>query len=175
MKKLIISLITFIIIFNCIDIIRAENYAKFEDAINKYILEYPSSWELIKTPNSKNLIKAQINQTKQSGVQVRIYNNNKPFNEFLDWYIKDYKNQMLGHHSGTMVVLSEKATQPNELKSYNYTVNFTNNKNQQWFIKQYLWPRGNKVYLMQCGTEYAKKDAFEKTIDNIAGSFRFTK
>lgn len=176
MKKLIISLTAFLIVLCSINITQAEDYAILEDTINKYSLEYPSNWGVNKTPNSKDLIKAHINKNNDSGVQIRLYNsNNKNFNDFIKWYKNDYKKQMLNHHGGTIILLSEKISQPNQPKSFSYTIQFTNKKNEQWFIKQYLWPRGNKVYLMQGGTQYSDKDSFEYAIDNIARSFRFTK
>lgn len=176
MKKPIISLITLVIILLSTSITSAENYAVLEDNINSYSLKFPSSWGIKKTPNSKDLIKAHINKDNDSGVQIRIYNSiNSSFNEFIKWYKNDYKKQMLGHHGGSIILLSEKTSSPNEPKSFRYTIQFTNNKNEQWFIKQYLWPRGNKVYLMQGGTQYSNKDRFENAIDNIANSFKFTR
>lgn len=175
MKKIFISCITLLFVLCYPGITKAKTYTTLLDTVNKYSLQYPYNWSVIKTPLSKNLIKAHINKDNNSGIQIRIYKNNKSFNDFLKWYKKDYQTQMLGHHGGSIVLLSEKHSKPNEPKSYNYAINFSNKQNQQWYIKQYLWPRGNQVYLMQCGTEYINKDSFEKSIDAIANSFRFTR
>lgn len=153
--------------------VNAEQYAKLEDSFNKYSLEYPSSWKLKKTPKSNDLIKAHLDKGNDSGLQVRIYNNNKKFEDFVNWYIQDYKKQMETHHKGKMKVVKARFTIPGGPKAYYISIDFVSGKNERWFVKQYLWPRRDKVYLIQSGCLYKDRKEFEPVIDKIAYSFRF--
>ncbi|MEW5820528.1 MAG: hypothetical protein AB1782_10090 [Cyanobacteriota bacterium] len=154
----------------------ASQIATLEDSVNKYSLEFPSNWKLSKTPNAKDLIKATIEKDTNTGLQIRVYKNNKlEFKKFVDWYTNNYIKEMTTYHAGNINVLSKNFNKPGQqLKSVS-SMDFTNGKKQRWFIKHYIWPREDIVYVIQSGCPYDKRNLIEPIINKIANSFKFLK
>ncbi|MBI4707475.1 MAG: hypothetical protein HY761_06075 [Candidatus Omnitrophica bacterium] len=145
-----------------------------EDKVNNYRVDYPSDWSAQSTPNSTDVIKAQIIKDNQTGLQVRIdYNRYGDWSQFVDNYIKRFIGDMQGHWQGKAAILEKRYDTINGHEVAIVSIDFLRGDSQRFFFKHYLWPHGNKVYLIQSGTPFENRFRYEPVIDSIARSFNF--
>lgn len=143
------------------------------DNINGYSFEYPDQWKAKKFPNSKNLIKGEINKNNNTGMQIRVYPSKEDFREFVQDYVNDFMQQMQKHWSGQMVIISKEYTIVSGYDCFVVSFDFTRKDKKRWFFKQYLWPRDNDVLIIQSGTTYQLRSLNEPLIDEVAKSLKF--
>jgi len=173
----IFALIIILLSLSCIILVSGSSYAgEIRDKKNGYILKYPARWKARENPNSTNLIKASIDKDGETGLQVRIYRNKSGnFKKFAEWYVKDTIRQMEGHWGGKMRIIQKGYRRIGKNKGFAVSFDLKRKDGRRYFLKQYMWPRGKKVYLIQSGTPYNKKTTIEPTLDSIANSFDFLK
>ena len=155
-----------------------QNYVQagiFEDPVNGYSFEYPFGWKAQGFPNSKNLIKGEINKGKDIGVQIRIYPTKGDLRNFTEWYVEDFMQQMQKHWGGNMVVFDQQFTIVARHECFVVSFDFTRRDNKRWFFKQYLWPIDKGILILQSGTLFKLRLLNEPEIDSIARSLRFIK
>ncbi len=152
---------------------QAGQYAILDDLVNNYSLELPASWKITKKSLSKDLIKASAEKDRNTGIQVRLYETNKPFDEFIKWYIEDYIDQMKNHHQARLDIIKEGYLSKKGMRYYYVCIDFTNSRNERYYVKQYLFSGSGNVCILQFGTPYAEKDENEKYIDHAAKTFQF--
>ncbi len=149
--------------------------AVLEDTVNGYSFEYPFDWKARAMPASKNLIKGEVNKDNNTGVQIRIYQNTGNFRKFVDWYVDDFMQQMHKHWGGKMRIINEEFTSVAGYECFVISFDFTRRDNKRWFLKQYLWPDGSEVLILQSGTLFELRTLNEPAIDWIAKSLKFIK
>ncbi len=146
-----------------------------EDKVFGHSFEYPFDWKARAFPDSKNLIKGEINKDNDTGAQIRIYQNAGNFRKFVDWYVDDFVQQMQKHWGGKMVISDKKFTSVAGYECFVISFDFTRRDNKRWFFKQYLWPNGSEVLILQSGTLFELRTLNEPSIDWIAKSLKFIK
>lgn len=145
-----------------------------EDRVNNYRVDYPSDWSAQSTPNSTDVIKAQIVKDGQTGLQIRIdYNGYGSLKQFVDNYVKRFVLDMQGHWQGKATILENRYTTINGHEAAVISIDFLRGDSQRFFFKHYLWPHGNKVYFIQSGTPFENRSRYEPVIDSIARTFNF--
>lgn len=154
----------------------SQEYGVLEDAVNKYKMEFPLDWKLLKKPHSKDLIKAEINKNNETGLQVRIYNNKNSFEKFVDWYVDDYIKQMTTHYKGSSMNIKKKGYSKHPLpKWYAVSMEFSQKPGKNYYVIQYLMPRKDQVFLFQAGCPSEEKESFEKVVTRMVKSVSFLK
>lgn len=144
-----------------------------EDRACGYSFAYPFGWKAQVFPNSKNLIRGEINKNNNAGVQIRIYQNTGNFRGFVDKYVDDFMQQMQKHWGGQMTVSEEEFTRVAGYECFVISFDFTRRDNERWLFKQYLWPKGPDMLILQAGTLFELRALNEPAIDEIAGSLKF--
>lgn len=133
---------------------------------------YPSTWKGKTIPSSTDLVKGSINKDNKTGMQIRLYANRKGnFKSFVNWYVKDFIKQMEGHWGGKIKIVGKSYKKIGKHDGCTISLDFKRADNKRYFFKQYLWPKGNKVYVIQSGTPYSLRYANEPAMDSIAESF----
>ena len=146
-----------------------------EDSVNGYSFEYPFGWKAQVFPDSKDLVKAEINKEANTGVQIRIYKTKRDLRNFLEWYVEDFMRQMQKHWGGDMVVYDQKFANVAGQECFVVMFDFIRRDNKRWFLKQYLWPVDNGVLVLQSGTLFELRLLNEPEIDSIARSLKFVR
>ena len=142
-----------------------------------YRVEYPSDWTVKTFPDSKDLVKADINKKdNSSGIQVRIYpNSSGDFKKFAQWKTKEFTDGMKGHWGGTMKVVSKGFKKLGKHNGFSATYELTRGDGKKLLLKEYMWPSGKQVYVMQGGMPYKDRAGVEPILEGIARSFDFLK
>ncbi len=142
-----------------------------------YRVEYPNDWTVKTFPNSKDLVKADINKSDNSaGIQVRIYpNDSGDFKKFAQWKTKEFTDGMKGHWGGNMKVVSKGFKKIGKHDGFSATYELTRGDGQKLLLKEYMWPSGKQVYVMQGGMPYKDRTGVEPILEGIARSFDLLK
>ncbi len=168
----------FIVVFVAVILLFNQSYVRaelLEDTLNGYSFEYPFGWQSRAFPDSENLIKGEINKDNNTGIQIRIYQNAGNFRKFVDWYVDDFMQQMQKHWGGKMAISEEEFTSVAGYECFVVSFDFIRRDNKRWFFKQYLWPNGSEVLILQSGTLFKLRALNEPSIDAIAESLKFLK
>lgn len=155
----------------------AQGEKTLEDRQSGYRLKYPADWKGRVFTNSTNLIKAEVTKgSGDTGLQVRVYEKvNKSLASFGSWFVTDMTGQMENHWGGKMNLLDKKALPMGKQNALVITFRFDRKDGKKYFFKEYLWKKGNRIYLIQSGTPYQDRSRAEPILDGIAGSFEITK
>lgn len=154
----------------------AQQYGQMKDTFNKYKIEFPLAWKAVKSPHSKDLIKAEFEKNKETGLQVRIYKTKSNFKNFVDWYVGNYTKQMTQHyHQSTLTVLKKQFSKPPSPRWFYVSFDFTQKPGYRYYVIQYVFPRQNEMFVLQAGCPYAERHSFESTVLRMAKSLTFLK
>ncbi len=139
---------------------------EFIDKKNGYKIKYPSSWNFKNHPHSRNLVKADINNKNNSaGLQIRIYKAGQiTFDRFVDNYVSNFIKEM----QRTEVIVQKPATIGG---ISGYIISFDARQRNGYFLKSYLIPWRDIIYVFQSGTAFENRASIEPILDAIAGSF----
>lgn len=141
---------------------------RFQDHLNGYSLRRPGKeWKFEPSPRSKDLIKLGItHKSGKYGLQVRIYQkNNLGFDEFLNQYIENFKNDMQNP-----AILSRSTFQGDGINGV--AISFDGRKRNGYFLKSWVFPGDRFYYALQGGCLFAQKGKIEPELDKIAASFK---
>ncbi|MCK4993701.1 MAG: hypothetical protein KAS13_01470 [Candidatus Omnitrophica bacterium] len=166
----LIVLIAVIVLFVNCSYVQAQ---VLEDKVNGYSFEYPFDWKAKAFPNSRNLIRGEITKDNNTGAQIRIYQNTGNFRKFVDKYVDDFMRQMQKHWGGEMIISDEKFTIVAGYECFVISFDFTRKDNKRWFFKQYLWPKGAQILILQSGTLFELRTLNEPSVNRIAESLQF--
>lgn len=72
-----------------------------------------------------------------------------------------------------MVISDEEFTTVAGYECFVIILDFIRRDNKRWFLKQYLWPKGPEVLILQFGTMFEMRTLNEPTIDEITKSLKF--
>ncbi len=169
--RLIILIAAILFSLNC-EYVQAQ---VLEDLAFGYSLEYPFDWQARVFPDSKNLIRGEINKNNNTGIQLRIYPHVGEFHKFVDWYVDDFMQQMQKHWGGEMVISHEEFTIVAGYECFVISFDFTRRDNKHWFFKQFIWPKEDNMLILQSGTLFELRALNEPSIDWIAKSLKFNK
>ncbi|MFH0827239.1 MAG: hypothetical protein V1923_05105 [Candidatus Omnitrophota bacterium] len=173
MAKKIIFIINSVI-FVALLMVSATNAEVLEDEQNGYRIHYPFGWQVTRFPNSADLVKANINRDSSTGLQVRIYpTNGRDFNSFVDWYVKDFMLQMKGGPRGNISLIDKNFTYIGVNEGCMISFDSLKEDGSRWFMKEYLIPAGDKVYVLVSGTIFSSREQNEPLLDSIAQSLEF--
>lgn len=144
------------------------------DKKNGYSLKYPSTWNAKSYPNSRDLVKGDISKGNEAGINIRLNPNYQDsFEGFVDWFIKDFRNQMEGHWKGKMTTLDKKYYSINGKRSFVITFDFKKQNGERWIFKDYLVPKNKKeIFVFQGGVKYDKKDEYLPILDKIISTLK---
>ena len=142
------------------------------DTKNGYRLHYPSDWTVQQSPDSEDLVKANISKDDETGLQVRVYTDiTSNLNTFLEGYVPDFDHKMRQQWGGEMIILEQRYTTFDQQRGFIISFDFKREDGARYFFKQYLISRDNKVYVIQCGTPFDLRSINETLFDSIAESF----
>lgn len=170
-NMLIVLMLAVILFCNCKNV----QAQVLEDPAYGYSFEHPYDWKAKFFPNSKNLIRGEINKDNNTGAQIRIYPLRESFRNFVDGYVDDFMQQMQKHWGGEMVIIEREFTIVAGYECFFISFDFTRRDNKRWFFKQYLWPKGSEVLVLQSGTQFELRALNEPTIDWIADTLKFNR
>jgi hypothetical protein len=137
----------------------------YKDHINGFSIVQPdSTWKFTPKAKSRDLIKLDItHESGKHGIQVRVHNSQKSFEEFLQSYIvrffKDMKNPPL---------IADEGFSAQNLVGR--ALSFDGRARNGYFLKSYVFPGKNKYFALQGGCLYEQKDRVEPILDQIAAS-----
>ncbi len=148
-------------------------WAVFKDKNEDFQLKYPAHWQIEDHSDKDQLVRADISKDKTAGVQVRVQKNMKQeFKAFTASYLDHFTDDMTGHWKGTTTLISSKFEKIGTHHGFSAALVLKRGDGQKWFLKQFLWNKGDKVYILQSGAEYNKVHIYEPLFDKIAGSFK---
>ena len=161
-------------IFSCYSICSAK---ELKDKNWGYKVQYPSDWVAKTYPNSRDLVKADINKKDNSaGIQIRIYSNKSGnLKKFAKWKIDEFTKGMQGHWGGKIKIEKKVYTRIGKHNGYRVTYDLTRGDGQRLILKEYMFSAGKKVYVMQGGMPYKDRAKVEPILEGIARSFDFLK
>ncbi|MFC1850531.1 hypothetical protein ACFL27_10100 [candidate division CSSED10-310 bacterium] len=152
-----------------------EDWRIFRDRPGHYQIHYPGSWKLVDNSTRKQMIRADLNRDQTTGIQIRFYTSSRvTFKLFVDWYVKQFMTDMQKHWRGSMTEIERTYGFIGSHEGCSVSLILKRSDGQQWFLKQYLWPRGKNVVVFQCGTKFNLRAENEQTLDEIAQTFEFT-
>ena len=152
------------------------NATTLKDNKNNYSIRYPNSWVAKKYPNSKDLVKGDISKGNEAGINIRIYENNQSFSQFIEWYVENFKKDIENHYKGSIETVKKGYVSIDGRKSYVITFDFKRKDGSRWILKEYLVPRNKKeIFVFQAGTEYEHKDENIPIIDKIISTLEIIK
>ena len=139
---------------------------EYVDKTNNFKLKYPASWQVKGSPESKDLVKADINSPdNKAGIQVRVYkSNHKSFDEFIDWYVAQFLREMKN------VVMLDGGYKAIGYKT-GYAVRFDGSRRNGYFLKSYIILAADVAYVFQSGAPSNEQDTYESILDAIVQSF----
>ncbi len=138
----------------------------YRDRRNGFSILYPQGWTVQGHPASANLIKADLtSEDGKTGLQIRIYRSGfEDFSRFVDWYIEQFLKEM------PKTSLTDKLYRSiGDISGCE--ISFDGRRRNGYFLKSYLIPDGERVFVLQSGTPYAWKGRNEPILDSIADSF----
>jgi hypothetical protein len=144
----------------------------FHDITGGYRIQYPAHWKLDDHTRADRLIRADISTGKVAGVQIRIEKGIAvDFPRYVDTYIERFKSDMTGHWGGDVTETDRRFEAIGAHEGCRISLILKRGDGQEWFFKEYLWPRGDWVYIIQAGTELDSRRENEPILDAMAASF----
>jgi hypothetical protein len=146
----------------------------FIDKKEKYRFRFPGNWQFNDYSTGDRLIRADINDGELAGLQVRVQTNVKQdFNAFVEAYLNQFMDDMASHWKGPIDVIDQKFERIGKHEGFRAALVLKRQDGQKWFLKEFLWKRGEKVVIFQAGALSGWVHIYEPLFDKIAGSFSF--
>ena len=146
-------------------------WATFVDRGGGYRIQYPASWTLRDRSAGGQLIRADLRGGRDLGIQVRVHRGvGTGFEAFVGWYVARFRADMQGHWGGEIAETARRHGAIGRHRGCQVGLVLTRGDGQQWFFKEYLWPHGDRVVALQCGTRLAQRGRDEPLLDSIAAT-----
>jgi hypothetical protein len=147
----------------------------FHDPAGGYRIRYPSDWKLEDHSRADHLIRADISKGTETGAQIRIEKGiSLDFPTYVNRYIERFKRDMTQHWGGQISVVDRRFGDIGAHPGCQVSLISKRRDSREWLFKEYLWPHGDWVYIVQAGTELGSRDENEPSLDAIAESLELT-
>lgn len=150
----------------------ASDWPEFIDQQRKFRIRYPGTWEFQDHSPADGLIRADINDGDMAGIQVRVQTGiTQDLETFANIYIEQFKQDMLSHWQGELGEIDRAFEKMGRHEGFRCALMHKRPDGKKWFLKQFLWKRGDTVYIFQCGALSGYIHFYEPMFDKMAGSF----
>ncbi len=148
----------------------------FDDSSGGYSLLCPPGWTLSDNTSAEHMIRADLTRGPDTGLQIRLHSLRGPtFESFARRYIDDFARDMRDHWGGTVSELHRRDTKLGPHRCYIAAFQANRSDGSEWFLKEYIVQRSNKVVAFQCGTKMAEREKYEPAFDSVVESFGFAR
>lgn len=153
----------------------ASEWLEFIDQQKKYRIRYPDSWQMndhtTRTTGS-GLIRADFSDGELAGFQVRVQSGvTQDLETFADTYITQFMQDMQDRWKGEIGEIDRAFEKMGRHEGFRAALMHKRPDGKKWFLKQFLWKRGDEVYIFQCGALSGYIHIYEPMFDKVAGSF----
>jgi len=149
-------------------------FSVFRDTAEDYLIRYPRDWILKDNTSMGHMIRADITKDKNTGLQIRVHKTvSSDFHRYVDLYVMQFIEDMKEHWKGSLRETGRRFEEIGTSSGCLVTMEFERGDGTKWFFKQYLWPRKDDVYILQCGTPLESRLENEPMLDRIAATFEF--
>jgi hypothetical protein len=146
----------------------------FRDETENIQLHYPSHWEIRDHSAKDQLIRADLSDGKQAGLQVRVQKNvQTDLESFAQSYLEQFIADMKNHWKGDIGVIEQRVEQIGKHRGFRALLVLNRGDGQKWLLKEFIWKRDEKVVIFQAGARSGVIHIYEPLFDKIAGSFTF--
>lgn len=153
-----------------------ESGTLFTDASGGYSVTCPPGWTLSDNTRANHMIRADITRGSDTGLQIRLHNlNGAGFESYARSYVDDFARDMRDHWGGSISELERRDTKLGAHRCYIVAFRASRPNGEEWFLKEYLVPHGNKVVAFQCGAKMAEREKYEPAFDSVVESLGFAR
>jgi len=150
------------------------DFIVFQDDAENYLIRYPHDWSLEDSTSGGHMIRADITKDQSTGLQIRIHRAvSSDVHRYVASHVEQFLEDMKAHWKGSIHETGRHYGEIGTNSGCRVTMVFERSDGTNWFFKQYLWPRGDEVVLLQCGTPLESQLENEPILDRISATFEF--